>query len=46
VCRKVPKGLAVEYHILGRVEVASIKPDDAALEHDEYRDLVEHKLHP
>jgi hypothetical protein len=46
VCRKVQKGLAVEYHILGRVEVASIRADDAALDHDEYRDLVKDTLHP
>lgn len=42
VCCKVNKGLSVEYHILGRMEVASVdvKPD-----RDEYQDLI-HSLRP
>jgi DNA-binding transcriptional MerR regulator len=42
VCCKVHKGLALEYHILGRMELGSI---DVRNEHDEYEDLV-HGLHP
>ncbi|KAL7580935.1 hypothetical protein ACA910_005753 [Epithemia clementina (nom. ined.)] len=44
VCLKVQKGLALEYHILGRMEVASVHkelPDN----HEEFEDLV-HKLQP
>lgn len=43
VCYKVHKGFAVEYHILGRMEVGCIDHDRE--EHDEYDELV-HKLHP
>jgi len=43
VCCKVHKGFAVEYHILGRMEVGCIDHDRE--EHDEYDELV-HKLHP
>ena len=48
LCCKVQKGLvAVEYHILGRMEVACVrKPDDGDdTEHDDYQELV-HQLHP
>lgn len=45
VCCKVQKGLASEYHILGRMEVASIQIEDDETEHDDYQNLV-HKLHP
>lgn len=38
VCCKVHKGLAMEYHILGRMEVGSMEIRD---DHDEYKDLVE-----
>jgi hypothetical protein len=39
--------LTLEYHILGRVEVASIRCDDGSpSDHDEYRDLVRDMLHP
>ena len=44
VCLKVQKGLALEYHILGRMELASVQkelPDN----HEEFEDLV-HKLQP
>ena len=36
VCCKVPKGLAIEYHILGKFEVASM----ANREHSDYRELL------
>lgn len=42
ICCKVHKGMAVEYHILGRMEVASIQKHE---EHDQYEELV-HELHP
>jgi hypothetical protein len=42
VCCKVQKGLAMEYHILGRMELASVEPKE---EHDDYEELV-HELHP
>jgi hypothetical protein len=42
VCRKVHKGVALEYHILGRIELACIDKHEA---HDEYQELV-HQLHP
>ena len=42
VCCKVRKGLTLEYHILGRMEVGSVERRD---EHEEYEELV-HKLHP
>jgi len=48
VCCKVTKGLAVEYHILGRVELACVDkkdPNHNDQDHEEYEDLV-HKLHP
>ncbi|GKY91666.1 hypothetical protein MPSEU_000138500 [Mayamaea pseudoterrestris] len=42
VCRKVQKGVAMEYHILGRIELACIDKHEA---HDDYQELV-HQLHP
>ena len=44
VCLKVQKGLALEYHILGRMEVASVQKE-LPKNHEDYDDLV-HKLHP
>jgi hypothetical protein len=42
VCCKVQKGLTLEYHILGRMELGSVEVRE---EHDEYDDLL-HELHP
>jgi hypothetical protein len=42
VCCKVQKGLTLEYHILGRMELGSVEIRE---EHDEYEELV-HELHP
>uniref|UniRef100_A0A7S3KZG4 Uncharacterized protein n=1 Tax=Amphora coffeiformis TaxID=265554 RepID=A0A7S3KZG4_9STRA len=44
VCCKVQKGLALEYHILGRMEIAAVETEHGDI-HEEYEDLV-HKLHP
>lgn len=44
VCCKVQKGLALEYHILGRMEIASLEKEHGEV-HEEYDDLVS-KLHP
>lgn len=44
VCLKVQKGLAVEYHILGRMELACMQKE-IPKNHEDYDDLV-HKLHP
>ena len=44
VCCKVQKGLALEYHILGRMEIAAEEKDHGD-EHEGYEDLV-NKLHP
>lgn len=44
VCCKVQKGLALEYHILGRMEIAAEETDHGDI-HENYDDLV-HKLHP
>jgi len=45
VCCKVTKGLAVEYHILGKMELASVKHDDEGHEHDHDSDRL-NKLRP
>jgi hypothetical protein len=42
VCCKVRKGVTLEYHILGRIELACIEKHE---DHDEYQELV-HQLHP
>ena len=42
VCCKINKGLSLEYHILGRMELASIDVHD---EHDKYQELI-HTLRP
>ena len=44
VCCKVQKGLALEYHILGRMEIASLEKEHSDV-HEGYEDLV-NKLHP
>lgn len=44
VCCKVQKGLALEYHILGRQEIAAVETEHGDI-HEGYDDLVE-KLHP
>ena len=44
VCCKVQKGLALEYHILGRMEIAAVEVDHGNI-HEGYEDLV-NKLHP
>ena len=44
VCCKVQKGLALEYHILGRMEIAAVEKDHGDT-HEDYDDLV-NKLHP
>ena len=44
VCCKVQKGLALEYHILGRMEIAAVEVDHGDI-HEGYEDLV-NKLHP
>jgi len=42
VCCKVNKGLAIEYHILGRMELACVERRE---EHDEYEELVQELHH-
>lgn len=46
VCCKVQKGLALEYHILGRMEIAAVETKHGdGITHEEYKDLVEKHPH-
>jgi hypothetical protein len=44
VCCKVQKGVALEYHILGRMEIAAVEKEHGEI-HEDYEDLVRKANH-